>query len=245
LGHIDRALALAEQAVNDARRIDHPLTLGFALLYSGIIQQACRNRETVQRMAIEAIALSERHGFQLFLAGGKVLQAWARAPEGNAIDAILSSTATTAETGNQSFAPQILGVVAEVQEAVGHCTDALATVEMGLALSAQYAMTFWDAELRRQKGELFLKIAGHTPAEAERLFDDALQIARRQGAKTLELRSTMSLAHLWQQQGKPQAAHSILAPIYAQFTEGFDTPDLHDAKALLDELGGLKQSGKT
>lgn len=237
LGHVDRAMTLADQAVDEARRLGHPLTLGFALLFAAITQQACRNRQKVQRMAAEVLVLSERHGFSLFLAGGKVLSAWARAGEPNAIDEILAGTSTAAGTGNQSFAPLILCGVAEVHLAVGHYPEALGAVEMGLALSAQHAMTFWDAELQRQKGELLQKIGGHPADEVERRFQKALTLAREQEAKSLELRAAMSLARLWMRQGKAHAGRELLGSIHATFTEGFETPDLKDAQALLMELG--------
>lgn len=236
LGRIDRALELADQAVAEARRIRHPLTLGFALVFAGITQKNCHNREAVERMAAEAIALSKQHGFQLFLAGATLLQGWSHAGAASAVDEVQAGAATAAETGNQSFAPLILSSVADVHEAVGRHGDALATVEMGLALSAQHRMAFWDAELRRHKGELLLKMGEHTAGQAEELFQSAIEIARRQGAKSLELRAATSLARLWRAQGRQVETRTLLAPIYGCFTEGFDTKDLRDAKAVLEEL---------
>jgi predicted ATPase len=96
---------------------------------------------------------------------------------------------------------------------------------------------FWEAELHRRKGELLLKQAVRGEPEAEACFHQALDVARRQEAKSLELRAAMSLARLRQQQGKHAEAYDLLAPIYGWFTEGFDTADLKDAKALLDALG--------
>src|SRR5262245_7367165 len=95
----------------------------------------------------------------------------------------------------------------------------------------------WEVELCRLKGELLLACSAEHATEAETCFLQALDIARRQQAKSWELRTAMSLARLWQQQGKHAAAHELLAPIYDWFTEGFDTPDLQEAKALLEELG--------
>jgi TOMM system kinase/cyclase fusion protein len=238
LGRIDHALALADQAVAEARRIGHPLTLGFSLVFAGITQKVCYNREAVERMSAEAIALSDRHGFQLFLAGAKLLHGWSRAGDAAAIDEMQAGAASASQTGNQSFAPLILGGMAEVYEAVGRLVEALSTVELGLALSAQYGMGFWDADLHRQKGELLLKIEGRTPAEAEQEFERALGIARRQEAKSLELRAAMSLARLQRTQGRGREARERLASIYEKFTEGFTTPDLKAAKMLLDELHG-------
>jgi predicted ATPase len=105
-----------------------------------------------------------------------------------------------------------------------------------LATVAQSRVRWWEAELDRLRGELLLQHAVPQPGEAETCFQQALAVARRQQAKSLELRAAMSLARLWQQQGKRAEAHALLAPIYGWFTEGFDTADLQEAKALLDEL---------
>ena len=99
-------------------------------------------------------------------------------------------------------------------------------------------MRWWEAELYRLRGALLLQDAGAQPGEAEACFQQALAVARRQQAKSLELRATMSLARLWQRQGKRTTAYELLAPIYGWFTEGFDTADLQEAKALLAALSG-------
>ena len=105
------------------------------------------------------------------------------------------------------------------------------------ALTEQVALMrgAWEAEVHRLKGELLL-LPGGNEIEAEEAFNRALDVARKQGAKSLELRSAMGMARLWQKQGKPTEAHELLAEIYGWFTEGFDTPDLIDAMALLEEL---------
>jgi len=103
-------------------------------------------------------------------------------------------------------------------------------------LVEQHEERFWEAEISRLRGVLLLRQTGTPQAEAEACFQQALDVARRQQAKSLELRTAMSLAHLWQQQGKRAAARDLLAPIYGWFTEGFDTADLQEAKALLEEL---------
>jgi len=109
-------------------------------------------------------------------------------------------------------------------------------VRLGLAQAEQQAQHFYDAQLNRLRAEILLDMNGSAAEEAEGLFGHALEIARRQEAKTLELRAATSLARLWQRQGKRDAARALLAPLYAWFTEGFDTRDLIEAKALLDEL---------
>jgi len=236
LGRIGRALQLADAAIAEARRVGHTLTLDFALVYGGILQMLCHDQQAVGALSAEAISLSEQHGFQLFLAGATLLHGWSCGDSATALDEIAAGTTIAAGTGNQTFAPLTLGSIAEVYEAAGRHQDALATIEIGLGLSAQHGMTFWDAELQRQKGELVLHLHGDSPSEAEELFQTALATARGQEAKSLELRAATSLARLWQRQGKKAEARSLLAPIHAWFTEGFDTWDLTNAKTLLGQL---------
>ena len=110
--------------------------------------------------------------------------------------------------------------------------------EEGLRVAEEaLAVSRTRAELYRLKGKLLLRRSAEHHAEAERCFRQALDLAQRQGAKSLELRAAMSLSRLWQRQGKGAEAHELLAPVYGWFTEGFDTADLQEAKALLEELG--------
>ena len=128
--------------------------------------------------------------------------------------------------------PYHLALLAEVSAQVGQTTEGLEAVAEALATVAESAVRWWEAELYRLKGQLLLQHAGAPPEEAEACFQQALAVARRQQAKALELRGAMSLARLWLQQGKRAEAHALLAPIYGWFTEGFDTADLQEAKAL-------------
>ena len=123
--------------------------------------------------------------------------------------------------------------LALIHRAGGRAADALDVVETALAGSARLNQPFFDAELLRLKGEFLLS---KDEAEAESLFTHALEVARSQEAKLLELRVAMSLTRLWQKQGKKAEARALLVPVYDWFTEGFDNPDLKDAKALLDQL---------
>ena len=109
-------------------------------------------------------------------------------------------------------------------------------LEEALALVDQYEERYWEAEIHRLKGELLLARSAANQVEAEACWHKALDVARRQGAKSLELRAAMSLARLWQRQGQRAAAYELLAPVYGWFTEGFDTADLQEAKALLEAL---------
>jgi predicted ATPase len=142
-----------------------------------------------------------------------------------------------AGTGNRGGAPLILGLLGELQLAEDRVEQATGTVDGALAIAHETEQPFRNAELHRLKGEIFLKQPDHSDDEAEALFREAVDIARQQCAKSLELRAAMSLARLWQQQDRKQEARELLAPVYDWFTEGFDTRDLKEAKALLDALG--------
>src|SRR5262249_43093830 len=140
-------------------------------------------------------------------------------------------------TGAALQRPYFLALLAEVHGTMGQPEAGLTVLTKALALVDQTGEHFYEAELYRLKGALLVQQHADHQAEAEHCFLHALAIARNQQAKSLELRVATSLARLWQQQGKRQEAHDLLAPIYGWFTEGFDTADLQDAKALLDESG--------
>jgi predicted ATPase len=127
-------------------------------------------------------------------------------------------------------------VLADVSAHLGHPADGLQALAEAHTLVEQHEERQWEAEVCRLRGVLLLRQPGTPQAEAEAWLQRALDVARRQEAKSLELRAAMSLSRLWQQQGKRQEAHDLLAEVYAWFTEGFDTADLQEAKALLEEL---------
>jgi predicted ATPase len=127
-------------------------------------------------------------------------------------------------------------VLADVADRLGHPEDGLQALAEAHTLVEQQEDRWWEAEVCRLRGVLLLRQTGTPLAEAETWLRRALDVARRQEAKSLELRAAMSLSRLWQQQGKRVEAHELLAPIYGWFTEGFDTADLQEAKALLVEL---------
>ena len=128
-------------------------------------------------------------------------------------------------------------MLADVCDHLGHTEDGLQALAEAHTLVEQQEERWWEAEIRRLRGVLLLRQPGTPQAEAETWLQRALDVARRQEAKSLELRAAMSLARLWQQQGKPTEASELLAPIYGWFTEGFDTADLQEAKALLEAIG--------
>jgi predicted ATPase len=144
--------------------------------------------------------------------------------------------ATGRATGKGAEEANLLGALAEALGKTGAAEEGLRLLNEALAAGIDSGMTYWDAELHRLKGELLLSQSAENSAEAEASYNQAIEVASSQQAKSLELRAATSLARLWQGQGKHAEARELLEPVYDWFTEGFDTPDLKDAKALLDEL---------
>jgi predicted ATPase len=139
-------------------------------------------------------------------------------------------------TGQALAVPYLCTVLAEVADHLGRTADGLQALAEAHTLVEQQEERWWEAEICRLRGVLLLRQPGTPLAEAEAWLQRALDVARRQEAKSLELRASMSLARLWQQQGKQAEAYELLAPVYGWFTEGFDTADLQEAKALLEAL---------
>jgi len=140
-------------------------------------------------------------------------------------------------TGQALVVPYLCTVLADVSTHLGHPEDGLQALAEAHTLVEQHEERYWEAEVCRLRGVLLLKHPVMQQAEAETWLQRALDVARRQEAKSLELRAAMSLSRLWQQQGKRDEARELLAPVYGWFTEGFDTADLQEARALLEELG--------
>jgi predicted ATPase len=203
--------------------------------------------QAAQEQAEALIALSREHGFAFHLATGTMVRGWALAEQGQEEEGIaqmhqgVAALQTTGgELGRVVWAAPLAaayGRVRRPEERLTLLTEALAAVD-------KTGGRFQEAEMYRIKGELTLaqssvqRLASSVQKEAEECFLKAIEIARRQQAKSWELRAVMSLSRLWQQQGKKEEARQMLAEIYAWFTEGFDTTDLKDAKALLEELQG-------
>jgi hypothetical protein len=237
LGWPDRSIVRAREAVALARELDHPFSLAHALFFETGAHYLRRDFTAQRECAAETIALSEAHGFQQYLGVGRTFHAAARvaAGESEAIADLLAGLGLTAGTGFKVGAPCLFALLGEAYMTAGQLTEARGAVETGLAVATQMGQPCFDSELHRLQGEIVLN-AGGSPSEAEAFFHHALEIARAQEAKSFELRTAITLARLWRDQGKRAAARNFLAPLHAWFTEGLDTADLKDAKALLDEL---------
>jgi predicted ATPase len=237
LGYPNQALNLTQEAVAFARELDHPFSLAYALLFGCRFHWVRRDPQAVQRYAEEAMRLSTEGGFPLFQAWAAFLLGWARARQGEAEEGIaqmLQGLASWRSLGMESGVTSFLDPIAEAYGIAGQAEKGLALVEEALALVERTAERAWEAEVHRIKGELLL--LSSRASEAEACFRQAIEVARRQEAKSYELCATISLSRLLQKQGRSAEARQLLSEIYAWFTEGFDTPDLKEAKALLDEL---------
>jgi predicted ATPase len=239
LGYPDRGLATSREAVALARRVEQPLSLAFALGQEGIVHWMRRERDLTRERADETIALAEEFGFPLILGMGRIFRGWARADSqqsGEAVAEIQQALAELARTGTGMGAPSLLALLAEGCWRVGRHDDALGALGLGVARAQEQGQHSYDAELHRLRAEILLDRDAGALEEAQTLLRRALEIARGQEAKSYELRAATSLARLLRDQGQRDDARALLAPVYNWFTEGFDTQDLKDAKALLDEL---------
>ena len=189
--------------------------------------------------------VATEQGFEFLLADSRVLHGWALAaqgPEADALAEVRAGMTAYQATGAVMSRPAHLTLLGRVHGRAGRTDEALAAVAAALSTALETGERTYEAELYRLKGELTLApssvpgLASSVQQEAEACFRKALDIARRQQAKSLELRAAVSLARLWQHQGKRSEAHQLLSEVYGWFTEGFDTKDLQEAQALLDQL---------
>jgi predicted ATPase len=187
----------------------------------------------------EAVALADEKGAVLWKALAMLSRGCVLALTGNAADAIpiINSEFSAAQsTGTTVFAPFCLAHLATAHAQIGQFADARRFMGETMTVMEATKELWFEAEVHRMAGEIALKSLKSDAAKVEAHFESALAVARKQQAKFLELRAAMSMARLWRDQGKPQQARELLAPVYGWFTEGFDTLDLKEAKALLDEL---------
>jgi predicted ATPase len=240
LGYPAQALARLHEALTLAHALSHPFSLASARSAAALVSQLCRDVPAVHEQAKAAVALATAQGFPQWAAIGTSLCGWARAMQGQGevgMAEVHQGITAWRATGAALGVPYLCTVLAEVSAHLGHPADGLQALAEAHTLVEQHEERWCEAEVHRLQGVVLLRQSGTPPAEAEAWLQRALDVARRQKAKALELRAATSLARLWQQQGKRIEAYELLAPIYGWFTEGFDTADLQEAKALLEELG--------
>jgi class 3 adenylate cyclase/predicted ATPase len=239
LGYAEQALKRGNEALALAQRLSRPHTLALAEFFIGVLSQFRREASVAQETAECLIALSAEHGLTLMLALGTSLRGWAMAEQGRSeqgIPHIQKGLAATRLAGAELARPYFLTLLAEACGETDRIGDGLNALAEALAAADEHENRIYEAETHRLKGELLLRQDDSKLAEAQGCFERAIEIARKQSAKSWELRATMSLTCLLAKQGRRNEARTMLADIYNWFTEGFDTADLIDARALLKEL---------
>jgi TOMM system kinase/cyclase fusion protein len=239
LGYPDQALAMSREALTLAQELSHPFTLAIALAYAAILHQFRGEPHAVHMQAEAVIALCTEQQFAYYLAWGMTMQGWAQVVQGQdeeGLAQIRRGLAALRATGAALRLPYYLALLAEACGQTGHAAEGLTLLAEALAQAHKTEESWTEAELHRLKGELLLSLSTDNQAEVEGCLHQALAVARRQQAKSLELRAAVSLSRLWQQQGKRAEARELLASIYGWFTEGFDTADLQEARVLLEAL---------
>ena len=238
LGYPDAALAYADRAVKDARELGQAAALMYSLFHTSLTTIFSGRYEAANARLDELAALAEEKNAAFWKAGATTHRGCALAMTGRAADALpMIDTGMTAlrATGATMFSPLYLSYLARACLELGKFDEASRWISEATAAMQTSKESWWEAEIARIEGVLALK-ALPDAARGEVCFERALSIARQQQAKSWELRAAMSLARLWRDQGKVQQARELLAPVYGWFTEGFDTRDLKEAKALLEEL---------
>jgi predicted ATPase len=239
LGYPEQARQRNHEALVLAQEVSHPFSLAYALGFAGRFHHFRRERQAVHAQADALMALADAQGFTQWLAIGAVLRGWVLVEQGQYTEGmtqIHQGLAAYWATGAKLARSYWLALLVEACGVAGQVEEGLSVVTEALTAAHTTGERFWEAELYRLQGELQLRQAVHDKAQAEVCFHRALDVARSQQAKALELRAATSLSRLWQQQGKRAEARDLLAPIYGWFTEGFDTTDLQQAKALLEAL---------
>jgi class 3 adenylate cyclase/predicted ATPase len=239
LGYPEAALTDADDAIRNAREMGQAATLMYALDQCQIPYTLCGNHVAVAARAREVVALAEEKGSPLWKAFGVMNQGSALALAGKASDAIemlISGIAAYRTTGGTNYVPLFLPHLARAHAELGQFDEAWRCIGEAMNLVETTKQTWCEAEIHRTAGEIELMSRAPDAEKGEAHFGRSITTARKQKAKSWELRAATSMARLWRDQGKRQQARDLLGPIYGWFTEGFNTRDLKEAKALLDEL---------
>jgi predicted ATPase len=238
LGYADQALEVNREMCQLARAIGHPFSLAYAMHHTAWLCQHCRLGAEVRAAAEEEIAIAAEQGFALWQATGTFFKGagmFLQGELGKALPLLLKGLDAFRASGSWLTLPFQLSVLGDACTQAGRFEDARRALDEGLALAEKNDERCQEAELHRLKGELLLA-ESQGQAAAEECFREAIETARRQQSRAWELRAAMSLARLLQRQGRRDEARAALAAVYGTFTEGFTTPDLVDARALLETL---------
>lgn len=244
LGYPDQALARSQAMLALAQTLSHPPDSASALTFAAELHLLRREAGPANELTEAVLALSTEHGFPFWLSWGTILSGWSLVEQGRAtegIERMRQGLHAYEATGAGLWRTRFLALLAEAHGRAGQAEAGLKTLAEAMAMVERTQERAYEAELHRLQGELMLLQPGRegeqAGGEVEACFQQAVTIARRQGARSLELRAVMALGRLWWQQGKPAQARGMLAESYGWFTEGFDTADLQEARVLLAELG--------
>jgi predicted ATPase len=236
-GYPDEHERVLARALADTAASGHAPALGYVLFQAAELGVEGRDPRAARVNVEYLIPLAREHGFTLWLAMAEAIEGWVAAEKGEPVDAsvkVRRGLSVYEAHGVVLMQPFLLAMLGAVLGRAGRPDEALQALETGVRLVEDKGEAIWAPELHRLRGEMLLALSRH--AEAETSYARSLDIARAQAAKLAELRAATSLARLWARQDRRQPAVDLLAPVYAWFTEGFDTPDLQEAQALLDEL---------
>jgi class 3 adenylate cyclase/predicted ATPase len=239
LGYPDGALKSAQSAIDLAARLAHPFSLAVAFAYAAMLHQFRREAPRLRERAEAALAVSTEHGFSYYRAWAGILLGWATAEEGESekgIRMVRDGIRDLQATGAELRLPYYLGILAALHLRSGQFEDASAAVSQALEVAARTGECWVNPRLHMLEGDLLLATMRNGAPQAEARFRHAIEIAVDQEARSLILQGTTRLARLLAEQGRRVEARDELAPVYDLFAEGFETPDLEDARALLDTL---------
>jgi predicted ATPase len=239
LGYADQAQQRSQEALAVAQQREFPPAVANAHVYAAVLRQWRREAVATHSHAEALMTLADEHGFVLRGEQGRILRGWALAMLGRpdeGVAQIRQAFAVYPNLGPGLYRSYYLSLLVEAYGQATQPEAGLSVLAEALTLVTTTGVRWWEAELHRLKGALLLQLPNPDVSQAEACFQQALDMACSQQAKSIELRAALSLSRVWQQQGKRDEARDLLELIYGWFTEGFDTPDLQEAKALLEEL---------
>jgi predicted ATPase len=241
LGRPEQARTWQAAALEYASELSQAVLATHVRIWAGAgLAELLLNGPEVETYADQIIDLADQHDLIYFRMGGRILKGWAMARQGArevGLDLMRRNATARQATGATWWQVRYLCMLAETYLEHRHADEGLLVIADAIALAQRSHERMWEAELERTKGEL-RRLRGTSASDIEAHFGKALAIARNQNAKAFELRAAMSLVRFWCDQGKRTEGRELLATIYGWFTQGFDTPDLKEAKALLNEIGG-------
>lgn len=241
LGYADQAQQWSQELLARAQQVEHTPSQASAQLFAAIFSQHRRDVAATQAYAEATLALATAQGFEHRMAQGRMIRGWALAMQGDAatgVAHIQQGWGVVQSIGQKLYHPYHLALLAEAYGQAGQPEAGLTCLAEALTLVEATEERWWEEELYRLKGELFLRLPFPDISQATACFHQALEVARSQQAKSLELRAALSLSRLWQQHGKQDQARQLLTEVYSWFTEGFETPDLQEARVWLEASTG-------